>query len=188
MKLMRMDPFNFLQNRMNQLWSDFDRDFAPMLQRLNPMLEQQQQQQPNIPMITSASQSCALQNSPALSGALQAPQAAWLPSIRLDVRETPQEVIVAADLPGVPKESIKASVDEDGLLQIRAERREERTENEPSGQWTWRERHSGLVQRSIQLPKSIDAGKAAQTEFKDGVLQLKFNKRPERQGHAIEIN
>jgi len=178
-----MDPFNFLQNRMNQLWREFDRDFSPMLQRINPQLEQQQQQQQqNVAMIASPSQSNALQSAQA-----QAQQAAWLPTIRLDVRETPQEVIVAADLPGVPKESIKASVDEDGLLQIRAEKREEKIENEPSGQWTWRERHSGVVQRSIQLPKSIDAGKAAQAEFKDGVLQLKFNKKPEKQGQAIEI-
>ena len=181
---MRMDPFSFLQNRMNQLWREFDRDFAPMLQRLNP-------QQQNVPLIGSEAQSSqALQNAP-LSGALQQAQpasaAAWLPSIRLDIRETPQEVIVAADLPGVPKESIKASVDEDGLLQIRAEKREERSESEPNGQWTWRERHSGVVQRSIQLPKSIDASKAAQAEFKDGVLQLKFNKKPEKQGQAIEI-
>ena len=177
-----MDPFNFLQNRMNQLWREFDRDFAPMLQRINPLIEQQQQQQ-NVPLITSPSQGSALQIAPG-----QAQQAAWLPAIRLDVRETPQEVIVAADLPGVPKESIKASVDEDGLLQIRAEKRQEKIENEPSGQWAWRERHTGLVQRSIQLPRSIDATKIAQAEFRDGVLQLKFNKKPEKQGQTIEIH
>lgn len=151
-----------------------------MLQRFNaPLLEQPQQQQQQM-MASAPSQTQALQATPA--------PASWLPAIRLDVRETPQEVIVAADLPGVPKESIRASVDEDGFLQIRAEKREEKTENEPSGQWTWKERHSGVVQRSIQLPKSVDAGKAAQAEFKDGVLQLKFNKRPEKQGQAIEIN
>lgn len=174
-----MDPFNFLQSRMNQLWREFDRDFAPMLQRFNaPLLEQQPQQQ----LIGSspAAQIGALQTAPA--------QAAWLPAIRLDVRETPQEVVVAADLPGVPRESIRASVDEDGFLQIRAEKREEKTENEPSGQWTWKERHTGVIQRGIQLPRSVDAGKAAQAEFKDGVLQLKFNKKPEKQGHAIEIH
>lgn len=168
-----MDPFSYLQNRMNQLWREFDRDFSPMLQRIAGSPNE-----PNAPMITSGQQGS------------QAPAAAtssWLPAIRLDVKETPQEVIVAADLPGVPKESIKASVDEDGLLHIRAEKREERTENEPSGEWTWRERHTGVVQRTIQLPKTIDAGKAAHAEFKDGVLQMKFNKRPEKQGQAIEI-
>ena len=67
-----------------------------MLQRLNP-------QQQNVPLIGSEAQSSqALQNAP-LAGTLQQAQpasaAAWLPSIRLDIRETPQEVIVAADLP-----------------------------------------------------------------------------------------
>lgn len=170
-----MDPFSYLQNRMNQLWREFDRDFSPMLQKIagGP-------NEPNTPMITSGQQ-----GSHALTPA--AVTSSWLPAIRLDVKETPEEVIVAADLPGVPKESIKASVDEDGLLHIRAEKREERTENEPSGEWTWKERHTGIVQRTIQLPKSIDAGKAAHAEFKDGVLQMKFNKRPEKQGQAIEI-
>ena len=173
---MKMDPFQFLQSRMNQLWREFDRDFAPLIQRISGTANE-----PGAQLITGGQQ-----GSQALTPATGV-GASWLPSIRLDVKETPQEVIVAADLPGVPKESIKASVDEEGLLHIRAEKKEERTENEPSGEWTWRERHTGVVQRTIQLPKSIDAGKAAHAEFKDGVLQMKFNKRPEKQGQAIEI-
>ena len=177
---MRMDPFNFLQNRMNQLWREFDRDFSPMFQRISGS----NVNEPFVPMITSDES-----KSGALANVQQAAPLAssWLPAIRLDVKETPQEVLVAADLPGVPKENIKASVDEEGLLHIRAERREEKTENEPSGEWTWRERHHGVVQRTIQLPKSIDPGQAGNAEFKDGVLQMKFHKRPERQGQAIEI-
>lgn len=173
---MRMDPFSYLQNRMNQLWREFDRDFSPMLQRIAGSSNE-----PINPMITSGQA-----GSQALTP-FGAVASSWLPAIRLDVKETPQEVIVAADLPGVPKESIKASVDEDGLLHIRAEKREERIENEPSGDWTWRERHAGVVQRTIQLPKTIDSGKPAHAEFNDGVLQMKFYKRPEKQGQAIEI-
>lgn len=180
---MRMDPFNYLQNRMNQLWREFDRDFAPMLQRIAGAA--------NEPSQAVSSQAGTLINpvTGQAAGALTSSPfgSSWLPAIRLDVRETPQEVLVAADLPGVPKESIQASVDEDGLLNIRAEKRVERTENEPNGEWTWRERHTGLVQRTIQLPKSFDAGQAAHAEFKDGVLKMKFNKRPEKQGQAIEI-
>lgn len=181
---MRMDPFNYIQNRMNQLWREFDRDFSPMLQRFGGSEQ-------NAPLITGGPSSSALiggVNTPSAL-ALNQPFAssAWMPAIRLDVRETPKEIVVAADLPGVPKESIKASVDENGLLNIRAEKKEERVENEPSGQWAWRERHSGVVQRSVQLPASVDAGSAAHAEFKDGVLQMKFNKRPEQAGHAIQI-
>lgn len=148
-----MDPFQFLQSRMNQVWREFDRDFAPILAGTDRPLALQE-------LDSKATE------------------------IKLDVKETPEEVLVAADLPGFPKESIRASVDEDGLLHIRAERGEERLENEPSGEWTWRERRLGVVQRTLQLPKSIDAGRAAHAEFKDGVLKLKFNKR---QGQAIEI-
>lgn len=177
---MRMDPFNYIQNRMNQLWREFDRDFAPMMQRFGGSEQ-------NVPLIAAGPGS--LTTSPSSALALNQPFAssAWMPSIRLDVRETPQEIVVAADLPGVPKESIHASVDENGLLNIRAEKKQERVENEPSGQWTWRERHSGVVQRTVQLPAAVDAGSAAHAEFKDGVLQMKFNKRPERAGQAIQI-
>lgn len=173
---MRMDPYNFLQNRMNQLWREFDREFAPIMQKIYGANEPS-----STSMITEGPQSGAVSK-------IQSPlSSAWMPAIRLDVKETPQEVIVSADLPGVPKESIKASVDEDGLLNIRAEKSEEKTETEPSGQWTFRERHTGLIQRIIQLPKSVDAGQAARAEFKDGVLQMKFNKKAEARGQAIEI-
>lgn len=169
---MRMDPFSYLQNRMNQLWREFDRDFAPVIQRIAGNTPESQQLIPSMNELTTTSSSS---------------NAKWLPSIRLDMKESEKDVVILADLPGVPKESIKASVDEDGLLQIRAEKREEKAENDPSGQWKWRERHTGLVERSIQLPKSIDAGKAAHAEFKDGVLQMKFDKKPEKLGQAIAI-
>jgi HSP20 family protein len=172
--MLRMDPFTFLQNRMNLLWKEFDRDFAPMLQRIAG-------RDSNPQMITE-------EGPIETGGQLMSPvSSSWLPAIRLDVRETPQEILVAADLPGVPKESIRASVDENGLLHIRAEKQEERSSNEKEGQWTWRERHSGLVQRSIQLPRTVDSGTAAHAEFKDGVLQMKFNKRPEKLGQPIKI-
>jgi HSP20 family protein len=172
--MLRMDPFTFLQNRMNLLWKEFDRDFAPMLQRIAGRDSNPQMITEGGPIETG--------------GQLMSPvSSSWLPAIRLDVRETPQEILVAADLPGVPKESIRASVDENGLLHIRAEKQEERSSNEKEGQWTWRERHSGLVQRSIQLPRTVDSGTAAHAEFKDGVLQMKFNKRPEKLGQPIKI-
>lgn len=176
---MRMDPFQYLQNRMNQLWKEFDREISPFLTR-NPQIQSQSQPQ-ELQLAQSQLQSQSQQLQPFQSGGF------ILPAIKLDVKETPDSVFVSADLPGVPKESIQATVDEDGLLNISAEKREEHAEAEPQGRWAWRERQTGRVQRAIQLPRSIDAGKAAHAEFKDGVLQLKFPKRPEKQGQAIEI-
>lgn len=173
-----MDPFSYLQTRMNQLWREFDKEFSPILQKLTPS---------SASPSTEATPSSALTTlpSPASSQSL----ASWMPSsIRLDVSEGPNEVSVMADLPGFPRDSIKATVDDSGVLHLRASKQEEFTKpvSEGGQEWTWRERHAGSVQRSIQLPASVDPA-AAQAEFRDGVLTMKFKKRPEKQGHLIDI-
>lgn len=178
---MRMDPFSYLQTRMNQLWREFDKEFSPILQRLTPSVSPTPASQTDV--TTTASPSSAL-TTPALQQV-----SSWFPSsVRLDVSESPQEITVMADLPGFPRDSIKATVDDSGILHIRASKQEEVTKpvSEGGTEWTWRERHSGSVQRSIQLPSSVDPSNS-QAEFRDGVLTMKFAKRPEKTGHLIDI-
>ncbi len=174
---MRMDPFSYLQTRMNQLWREFDKEFAPILQKFTPASTTAAS-----PVETSSS---ALATMPSSTQSL----AAWLPSsVRLDVSESANEISVIADLPGFPRDSIKATVDDSGMLHIRASKQEEISKpvSEGGQEWTWRERHSGSVQRSIQLPASVDPA-ASNAEFRDGVLMLKFNKKAEKKGHLIDI-
>lgn len=97
---------------------------------------------------------------------------AWTPSV--DIYETDQGVVVAADLPGVNKEDVLVEV-KDNIMTISGER-----STDPTGQATnyyRRERLCGKFQRTFTLhamvlPEEIKA------KFKNGVLIIEIP-RPE---------
>ena len=110
-------------------------------------------------------------------------------ALRIDVTETPTELLVKADLPGVEQKDIDVTVSGD-LLTIKAEKRSEVDEKkDEKGRIVHRcERSYGLFQRSMTLPFETDLNKIA-ASFKDGVLTLTVPKPPEvqKQTKRIEI-
>jgi HSP20 family protein len=90
----------------------------------------------------------------------------WNPSV--DLIETPDAVILEADLPGVKKEDVRVEV-ENGDLVLQGSRILE--QNHSEGQFHTMERSSGEFTRRIKLPESVDKT-AIQAEFKDGVLRV----------------
>lgn len=100
--------------------------------------------------------------------------------LRLDTTETDDAYVVSADLPGVAKENIKASLDNDGLLSLEATRdsRDERNESPQVGRTVHiRERSFGQVKRSLQLPKDANV-QSANCTFDNGVLTITVKKSP----------
>jgi len=89
------------------------------------------------------------------------------------------------DTPGVPKENIHISV-EDDVLTVSADFKTERHNNDDKIHW--QERSSGHISRSIKLPENtaIESISASQT---DGVLELVIPKtNPEsKKTHSIKI-
>ena len=104
----------------------------------------------------------------------------------LDVKETPNEFIVSADVPGVAKEDIHASV-KDNVLTLSAERKREESGGDDKTHWS--ERTYGHVSRSIRLPKGVVAEKIS-AKHEHGVLKLTVPKAPEDKPkhHQIAIN
>ena len=93
----------------------------------------------------------------------------------LDVIEEKDQYVLKADLPGIKKEDIKVSL-EDNVLTISAERK---TETEAQDRKFHRiERTFGKYQRSLNLGANIDAGKI-RANYKDGVLELTVPKAEE---------
>lgn len=94
-------------------------------------------------------------------------------SLEVDVKETPDKVVLTADIPGVPKENIDIAVNE-GLLTISYERKEEKAEE--NERYSRRERRLGKVSRSFRLddlnPESISAS------MDNGVLKIEISKTP----------
>lgn len=105
----------------------------------------------------------------------------WSP--RLDVSETDKAVEVTTDLPGMNKEDIKVSL-ENNILTIQGERKEE--EKKEDKQYHYVERRTGSFYRSFQVPAEIDEDNIEAT-FKEGVLHLTLPKTEEAKKKVSKI-
>jgi len=103
--------------------------------------------------------------------------------LALDVRTTPDALLVEAELPGMKPEDVDITV-ENGTLTIRAEDRTERTDEQ--GDWLVREISHGTVMRTVTLPTGLEADKAEAT-FEHGVLKLRIPKTEQIKPRQIQI-
>jgi HSP20 family protein len=109
------------------------------------------------------------------------PLTAWVPPC--DIFETPKEVILKMEIPGVKKEWLTLTV-ENSTLMIRGERKfEEEVKKENFHRL---ERYYGEFYRNFALPPFVDPTKIV-AEFKDGLLTLMLPKREEAKAKNIEI-
>jgi HSP20 family protein len=109
------------------------------------------------------------------------PLTTWVPAC--DIYETEKEIVVKAELPGLKKEDVFVTI-ENNVLMIKGERRfaeEIKREN-----FHRVERTYGEFLRSFTLPTFIDAAKIL-AEFKDGVLMVTLPKREEAKPKQIEV-
>ncbi len=109
-----------------------------------------------------------------------------LPAFKTDIRETDNEYILEADLPGFAKEDIHAEI-KNGYLTIHAEKSSEDGEKNGNDQYIRRERSYGSITRSFDLEGINTDGISA--SYKDGVLSLTLPKAEakEDKGRQLEI-
>ncbi len=106
----------------------------------------------------------------------------WKPAI--DIEESNGNLMVRAEIPGMAKEDIKVSVQDD-MLTISGERTRE---NEKKDKTVHRiERCYGQFRRMIRLPATVDADKVKAT-YKDGVLHITLPKPESLKPKHIEID
>lgn len=89
-------------------------------------------------------------------------------SIKTDLRETENEYILEADLPGFEKSGIEIR-NEGNMLTITA--KQDETTEEKSKNYIHRERRRGSFQRTIPLPDNVNS-EAIKASFNNGVLKL----------------
>ena len=104
-------------------------------------------------------------------------------NFKLDVKEEENAYMIEADLPGIKKEDIKISY-EDQVLVISVERdeqKEDKTEN-----YIHRERQVCSMKRALNLP-NVDKTKI-KARLEDGVLKVTANKMEvQDQSYVIEV-
>ncbi len=103
----------------------------------------------------------------------------------VDVFEDGDEVVVKAQLPGVKKEDLEVSIQENTVM-IRAESRREETVDEDG--YFRRELRYGTWARRLPLPADVDEEQVSAT-LSDGVLEIRAKKaeKPEEVGKKIEV-
>lgn len=108
----------------------------------------------------------------------------WIPA--MDIVETPQELTITAELPGMDLKDIDVSVEE-GVLTIRGEKVDERKEEEDKKVYLY-ERTFGSFNRSFALTPGIDPAKVT-AEFAKGILKVHLPKTGEAKpkGRKIEV-
>ena len=100
----------------------------------------------------------------------------------VDVQETADAYLVAAELPGFDEKQIKVQV-EGGKLTIESSKDEEKKED---GNYLIRERRNISFSRSFTLPDNADP-EAVSAVFKNGMLSLEIKKRTGSARKLIEI-
>ncbi|MBI2851597.1 MAG: Hsp20/alpha crystallin family protein [Chloroflexi bacterium] len=110
----------------------------------------------------------------------------WTPSglcPRFDLFEIKDDLVLKADLPGLRKEDIDISLEND-CVTIKGERKIE--EFPADTKYYSCERSFGSFTREVCLPVPVDADKISAT-FDNGVLEIKLPKAEEARAKRIEI-
>ena len=105
----------------------------------------------------------------------------WHP--RVDVVESDHEFTVHAELPGLNKDDIKVTL-EDNVLTIEGERKHE--DEQKDKQFFRRERSHGKFKRAFKLGTEVQAEKIA-ANYKDGILILTLPKSEAAKPRQIEV-
>lgn len=106
----------------------------------------------------------------------------WAPAV--DIYETPQELVVKADLPDLDEKELDVRV-ENNTLTIRGERKFEKNVSEDN--YLRVERAYGAFSRSFSLPNTVDT-EAIKAEYRGGVLTVRMPKREEARPKQIKVS
>jgi HSP20 family protein len=105
----------------------------------------------------------------------------WTPVA--DVAEYANEYVVQMELPGVSKEDVKITIEEN-MLTIQGEKKHEKETKEPNFHRT--ERSYGSFQRSFTLPKTVKTDEIG-AAYTDGILNITIPKADEVKPKQIDI-
>ncbi|MBI4352813.1 MAG: Hsp20/alpha crystallin family protein [Candidatus Omnitrophica bacterium] len=103
-----------------------------------------------------------------------------------DIEETDKEIIVKMDLPGIRKDNINVTVENNEVLRISGSRETEKEEKKETqdSRYHRHERQYGGFERTIKLPASV-RDDATQAKYENGVLTIRVPKAPESKKKVV---
>lgn len=93
-------------------------------------------------------------------------------SPKIDIAEDEKNILIDAEIPGVPKENLKITM-QDNILTIEGEKK--KIEEEKGKNFYREERCFGQFKRSFTLPVEVDS-ENVDAKFNNGILEVKLNK------------
>lgn len=105
----------------------------------------------------------------------------WAP--RVNVRETPEQIEISADLPGIKRDDLSVGI-ENNMLVIRGTRANETADKD--GTFHRVEKVYGSFERSFSLPTGLVRDRIS-ASLKDGVLVVSIPKTDEAKPRIVEV-
>jgi HSP20 family protein len=125
-----------------------------------------------------------LEEFPRSLGAVGALTTAGLSPI-IDVTETDKEIEITAELPGLERQDVEVSL-EDNVLTNRGEKKMPADADDKNKNYHMTERSYGIFYRAFQLPVGIDPASVEAT-MSNGVLKIKISKPAHTDAKKIEV-
>jgi HSP20 family protein len=101
-----------------------------------------------------------------------------------ELEETPKDVVVRVELPGMDKDDCKITI-EGNMLHLSGEKRFERESSDST--YHVMERAYGSFERVIALPRNVNIDKA-KASFKNGVLTVRLPKEGSDKAKSIHVS
>lgn len=105
----------------------------------------------------------------------------FIPAV--DIYEDEEGLAFEAELPGLRASDVEIELEKD-VLTVRGERKLEHRPGDP-GAWRVERRH-GRFERAFRLPDAVDP-ESVKADMADGVLTVRFAKKPEVRPRKIEV-
>ena len=103
----------------------------------------------------------------------------------LDIKDTGKELIIEAEMPGIPKENIDIQVTENAIEICGEMRTREKDEKEG---YVRQERSYSTCYRQVPLPAEVEPGQV-DAELKDGILRITMpKKKPTEETKKHKVN
>ena len=107
---------------------------------------------------------------------------------KVDISEDEKNVYLNVELPGIRKEDVKVTVNDDNVLTIKGTKKKEETVEDKEGDRSYIrvERSYGEFARSFVLPDTVKTDKI-DAKYENGVLNLTLEKVEPKKPKEIEI-
>lgn len=105
----------------------------------------------------------------------------WVPP--MDMIETPEEIVILAEIAGVQKEDLEVEISR-RAVKITGRRMEE--SSGPHATYRLAEIHYGSFERILYLPQAVDSERVS-ASYARGLLRIRLAKRPADQRYQIPI-